>query len=317
MLPLIIAIRIFITQHFKFNTLILNLLVANHQLFSYLIFYLIHVKLNKPLLTVVGPLSNNDIRYIRLCVCSGKLRKVNLAKATLENNTLPEGAFYGSEFRAAQVPLLSLVLPESIERLGDCSLCQTLITEIDLPDGIVLEPGCLANTPMLGGEITIGKNTVIETADLSCCSAFVSAGDGTLVINYQAKVINDDFASSYIKEFNADEGVEEIKAGALSNLPVETLTLSKSLKKIGEGALQNLSKVKTMYINFTDASVLGFTIDELNEYVEGPDFDLEEWLERVPLRGLPLEATIYVPKGSKGALCRSMALDGRKLVEVD
>ncbi len=120
------------------------------------------------------------------------------------------------------------------------------------------------------------------------------------------------------KELNLVEGVvEELPPYAFIDLPIETLTLPKSLKKIDFGALQNLSNLKTLYINFTDASVLGFTWDEFYEKDKDSDFNFELWCQSFPLLGLPLEATIYVPKGSLEALYKSMALDGRKLVEVD
>ncbi len=269
-------------------------------------------------LTVYGPLDSSDLRYIKLCVCSGKLRSVDLSGATLKDNTLPEQAFFANEYgKLVYVPLLRLVLPDNIKKLDRYCLLNTLITEINLSDNVDFAGRSLANTPMLGGELTIGE--ALKPAGMIADNLpFYNTGDGSLVINYKRKIADILVDNLRFKELNLVEGVvEELPPYAFIDLPIETLTLPKSLKKIDFGALQNLSNLKTLYINFTDASVLGFTWDEFYEKDKDSDFNFELWCQSFPLLGLPLEATIYVPKGSLEALYKSMALDGRKLVEVD
>ncbi len=256
-------------------------------------------------LTVSGPLSKNDIRYIRLCVCSGKLRKVNLAKASLPDNTLPVGAFFGSEYYAAKVPLLTLVLPENIEKLGKCSLYQSMITEIELPERIILEDGCLASTPLLGGEITIGKDAVLDDSN-PCSTVFSKAGDGTLIINYARRIVDNAFTNAKIKEFRMAEGVEEIAPDALCNLNVESLTLPKSIKKIGVRSMQNLTNLKCLHINFTDASVIGFFESEIYDKIEADMLD--EWFDDMPFSKSNHDATVYVPNGTKENFAQCMPL---------
>lgn len=269
-------------------------------------------------LTVSGPLDSSDLRYIKLCVCSGKLRSVDLSGATLKDNTLPEQAFFANEYgKFVHVPLLKLVLPDNIKKLDRSCLFNTLITEIKLSDNVEFAGWSLANTPMLGGELTIGE--ALKPAGMIINDIpFFNTGDGSLVINYKRKIADIPVDDLRFKELNLVEGVvEELPPYALIDLPLETLTLPKSLKKIDFGALQNLSNLKTLYINFTDASVLGFTWEELYEKEKDPDFNLDLWCKSFPLLGVPLDATIYVPKGAKEALYKSVALDGCNLVEVD
>ena len=284
-------------------------------------------------LSVSGPINSDDIRYVKLCVCSGKLRRVDFAKALLEENTLPENAFFASEYGSiVYVPLCKLVLPENIEKLDKSCLFNTLITEIELPERIILEATCLANTPMLGGEITISDGMVFVDPGISCYGQFVPAGDGSMIVNFKRKTVDFfNFSGFCCKEFNIAEGVEEIEPGALFGMSIESLTLPKSLKKIGEYSMCNISNLKSLYINFTDASIVGISesdyADMLEKMIieimeEGGDISAIEEFDSKFRNSFPfIETTadaVYVPKGTKSSFAEKMPmLHFQNIIEMD
>lgn len=257
-------------------------------------------------LTVSGPLNAEDINYIRHCATSCRLRSVNLAKARMENDAMPDEGFITSEYPldrggvtervASYVPIHTLVLPENLKSLGKYSLSNLLITEIDLPESVVsLNAYCLARTPMLGGSLTLDESMSIGTA------ALFRAGDGTLVIDYRKANVLNVFSEARIKEFNLAEGVVEVlEPFALSEIKgLTSLTLPRSIKSLGEFSLYRIPDLKTLNILFEDPSLASPTLEELIAGNSASPFgDLMKVDEE---GGTPHDVAVTVPKGTLAA----------------
>lgn len=189
-------------------------------------------------LVVVGPIDEYDITYIKRCIAAGNLRSLDLSKAILPDNKLPDEAFVLHEYPymnvhyPAYLPLFNIVLPDGIE-IGDYAFLNSLITEIDLSNVVSIGCGSFQRTVFLSKTI----NLTPVTKNLGVC-AFEESGDGNLVVNFNQKVIPlSCFFRSAIKEINLADGLELIDMSALSGIHTENLILPNTLKTIDQDAL--------------------------------------------------------------------------------
>lgn len=70
--------------------------------------------------------------------------------------------------------------------------------------------------------------------------------------------------------------------------------------------MQNLANLKSLHINFTDASVIGFPESEIYDKIEADMLD--EWFADMPFSGSNRDAAVYVPKGAKENFAECMPL---------
>ena len=257
-------------------------------------------------LTVSGPINSDDLTYIRRCSTSGRLRHLNLKNARIEGDAMPEHMFLSTEYVTKEegyytvadpsyVPLYTIELPSTLKYLREYSLCNLLITHIELPSTLEsMDDMCLARTPFLGGEITLEENLSVGSG------VFNKAGDGTLVINCRIKTVPCAFSDARLKAINLEEGlVEELAVYALFSVKgIESITLPASLKRLGIGSLQDIPQLKTLYVKFSDPSLASITWEDVMDGATMTPFgDLFE-------RGdspTPSTVEVYVPAGCRDA----------------
>lgn len=191
-------------------------------------------------LTIIGPVDEYDITYIKRCIAAGNLRRLDLSAAVLPDNKLPDNAFVLYEYPymgvlcPAYLPLFNIILPEGIE-IGDCALLNSLITEIDLSKVKSIGNCSFQRTVFLSKTIELTP----ATRNIGT-SAFEEAGDGSLVVNFNQKIMPKRcFYLAKIKEINIAEGLESIEYCALFAVPTESLELPGTIKKIGDRGLFN------------------------------------------------------------------------------
>ena len=100
------------------------------------------IELNEPLtsiqeLCITGPMDKSDFAIIQQMEL---LQKVDLSKATLEDNILPNDAFYQDPYREDIIRLSYLeevVLPNSIKEIGDQAFSNlSALRKMNLPEAI-------------------------------------------------------------------------------------------------------------------------------------------------------------------------------------
>lgn len=252
-------------------------------------------------LIVTGPVNSDDLTYIKRCVAMGNLRSVDLSAAQIQDNTIPQEAFFlyeypeNSTLHGAYLPLFRIKLPKGM-KIGAFAFANSLLTEIEMPEVAAIGQRCFCDAFMLGGEINITKNTKITDSE-----SFMRAGNGDLVVNFDNKILpRETFHNARLKELNLAEGLEEIEANAIngvfkldklelpstlkklgesslkSNYRIKTLTLPASLESIEKYALANLSGLETLHVKFTDPYIAegARNLDEAGEYYR-PYYD--EW----------------------------------------
>lgn len=276
-------------------------------------------------LTVFGPINAEDLTYITRCSAVGKLRKLNLEKAQLENNTMPVNSFlctdfvyvFDSGFSAfvpSYIPIYTLVLPENLEKLGRYSLNNLLITHIELPATLkYIGNRAFKHTVLLGGELSLNES--IETIE---SGAFFNAGNA-LTVNYNRRTVPSmAFEGAGIKEFILAEGVVEVlEPYALQQIrDMESITLPKSLKKVGVCALADLPQLKSIYCLFEDPSIVPLCTDE--EIMSGETKYAWCDFENPGANPTPRDVTVYVPKGCRQSFASSYGWEWfSKFVEME
>ena len=81
-------------------------------------------------LVVKGSLKHTDFPVMRQCLAKGKLRVIDLGESEVENDSLPENAFYIS---FDPVHIVSIVLPKTIRVIGNEVFCNPTMKEIRFP----------------------------------------------------------------------------------------------------------------------------------------------------------------------------------------
>lgn len=262
-------------------------------------------------LIVDGPLDESDLVYIRHCATSAKLRHLDLSKATLQGNSLPAKLFVTTEYvyvhddgfreyTASYVPIYTLVLPSTIEKIEPYALSNLLITRIELPASLKsLGTACFQRNIFLGGELNIERG-IEQMAD----APFYGAGDGTLVVNYSRPAI-EGLSSMNISALNLTDGVvETIEPYAMEEIRgLEEIELPASMTKIGICAMRDIPSLKTIRCMFSNPAIVPCSTED--EIMSGA---LMAWGDPADkgTSPTPADAVVYVPAGCKDKFEQSL-----------
>lgn len=173
-------------------------------------------------LVVRGPLNADDLHTIWSSSFYGGLTVANLEYSKIENNKLPESAFWyfseqytlGSDYINC-IPLRRIILPESLEEIGERAFCYAIdLRDVNFPPSLrTIGRRCFSDCISLDINPLVIPEGVEEIGQL----AFVNCKDmtGRVVLPTTMKRINGGaFFSCKITECNFPEGLEEIGEAA-------------------------------------------------------------------------------------------------------
>lgn len=180
-------------------------------------------------LTVVGPLSAADINTLWSACWFGKLMDINLSKAPIEGNRLPDFAFW--HFReqteeprngSIKCPLRSIVLPDDIEVIGEDAFCCTKLSEIVLPPSV----------------------RELSSGSFYGCEDLVRINIPEGVSEIPAMCFRD---CSSLSEFSCPSTLTSVGTSAFYYSGIEKIVLPENLRTIGDMAF-SCSGLKTAHI---------------------------------------------------------------------
>lgn len=187
-------------------------------------------------ISIAGTLNDDDILTLKEATKSGKLAEIDLSKAELANNALPNYAFYEA------TRLRNIILPETLTTIGTAAFgFDSDLEGIVIPESVTfLGEYAFEFCPSLRSAKLPDKLEEIPTASFLQCHN--------------------------LRNITLPTNLKSIGAYALQGDNIETLTLPNSLEYIGEGALQ--------YNKFTEIVVPdGCQIDALGIFAS--NFELE------------------------------------------
>lgn len=255
-------------------------------------------------LSVSGPVNAADFAFMKKCVAEGALRSIDLSKAEIENNAIPDDAFFADEYyvkigndyfyESQFLPLYHLTLPESVTSIGDYALTNLLLTEFTIPSSVrTLSKSCMSRNIFLSGKLTIpsGVTTIPE-------NCFEKAGDGNLevVLGDGVRTIKGSaFWTAGISSITLNEGLEVLESEALSGASsIETLTMPASLKRIEIHSMSGLKNLKSITTLSRDPQI-ALTRGEGYDITDTPFGNLDKMTSE---DDTPRDTPLYIPAGS-------------------
>ena len=144
-------------------------------------------------LAVTGTIGNNDFEYIRANMLK-TLQKLDLKGVLIENNKIPDHAFYEPELRWGSheqegAPLTSVIIPDSVTEIGEIAFygCVNL-NSVNIPDSVVkIGHGAFADTGLTS--VTIPDSVkIIDSSTFSGCQKLTSVTipDSVVYIGWSA-----------------------------------------------------------------------------------------------------------------------------------
>lgn len=196
-------------------------------------------------LVVDGPLDEADFNTMWSACWNGVLTDIDLSRAKIAGNAIPEWAFYHPQeqeyerpdhlLSVRSLPLASIILPDEVESIGKWAFAYTKITSIKLPASLkTLGMGAFKSCRFLEDDIELPEQlTNIPRECFYRCKKIgkVFCHDKIESIGIQA------FFESGLTEINIPEGVREIQVDAFSRTKLTTITIPESCIKIESGIL--------------------------------------------------------------------------------
>ncbi|MDE7125510.1 MAG: leucine-rich repeat domain-containing protein [Muribaculaceae bacterium] len=255
-------------------------------------------------LTVIGPVNEEDTKFITDCVMWHYLIMLDLTDAEFKDNTIPEGAFcrfasfeIDGELSHAymKLPILNLRLPKGIEVIGDEAFRGSQICSLVLPETVRSLGGeCFKSNLLTSGNLVIhsGIKDLSDRAFMRLSNESVSiSGSGAALDKIEVSGESIDCISSGAFEFldsrtiEIGEGIKEILYDAFQcNRSVESITLPKTLSMIESGAFVGLISLKAIYCKNPNPPIADYGGIFKHGYGKFDD--------------TPSTVTVYVPKGS-------------------
>ncbi len=172
-------------------------------------------------LVVKGSLKHTDFPVMRQCLAKGNLRVIDLGESEVENDSLPENAFYIS---FDPVHLDSIVLPKTLRVIGNEVFCNPTMREIRFP-----------TTLKSIGDMAFNQCNYLKTAIIP--EGVESIGAGCFYSCYSLKSVS---LPSTIRHL----GIEAFNL--CSNLM--TIDIPYGIENIGPFAFANIAKIEEMVI---------------------------------------------------------------------
>ena len=208
-------------------------------------------------LVVYGPINGSDFTTMWKCSFEGKLTVLNLEHAQVENNKIPTRALYKVEKQAVDdprafqgviyLPLRRIILPESIQEIGDFAFSRMEIKQINIPKslrkfGRSSFSNChwLSTNPLV---IPEGVTSIPPQCFINC-QCFKE-----LVLPSTLNTIKElAFYNTRVEKVNFPEGLEHIKAAAFYGCDLIEAILPGTLKELSDGTFSMCPKLKEIKI---------------------------------------------------------------------
>ena len=208
-------------------------------------------------LIVHGPINEADFTTMWKCSFEGKLTVLNLEYAQVESNKIPTRALYKvdrqviDDPRAYQgviyLPLRRIILPESIQEIGDFAFSRMKLEQINLPKslrklGRFSFSSChwLSTDPLI---IPDGITSIPPQCFINC-QCFKK-----LVLPSTLKTIEGAaFYNTRVEEANFPEGLEYIKGLAFEGSDLKKAILPSTLKDLSEFTFSMCPKLQEIKI---------------------------------------------------------------------
>ena len=208
-------------------------------------------------LVVHGPINGADFTTMWECSFEGKLTVLNLEHAQIENNKIPTRALYKVEKQAVDdprayqgviyLPLRRIILPESIQEIGDFAFSRMEIKQINIPKslrkfGRSSFSNChwLSTNPLV---IPEGVTSIPPQCFINC-QCFKE-----LVLPSTLNTIKElAFYNTRVEKVNFPEGLEHIKTAAFYGCDLIEAILPGTLKELSDGTFSMCPKLKEIKI---------------------------------------------------------------------
>ena len=208
-------------------------------------------------LVVHGPINGADFTTMWKCSFEGKLIVLNLEHAQVENNKIPTRALYKVEKQAVDdprafqgviyLPLRRIILPESIQEIGDFAFSRMEIKQINIPKslrkfGRSSFSNChwLSTNPLV---IPEGVTSIPPQCFINC-QCFKE-----LVLPSTLNTIKElAFYNTRVEKVNFPEGLEHIKTAAFYGCDLIEAILPGTLKELSDGTFSMCPKLKEIKI---------------------------------------------------------------------
>ena len=208
-------------------------------------------------LVVHGPINGADFTTMWECSFEGKLTVLNLEHAQIENNKIPTRALYKVEKQAVDdprayqgviyLPLRRIILPESIQEIGDFAFSRMEIKQINIPKslrkfGRSSFSNChwLSTNPLV---IPEGVTSIPPQCFINC-QCFKE-----LVLPSTLNTIKElAFYNTRVEKVNFPEGLEHIKTAAFYGCDLIEAILPGTLKELSDCTFSMCPKLQEIKI---------------------------------------------------------------------
>ena len=195
-------------------------------------------------LVVNGPINAEDFNIIYQSIRYGRVDVLNLEKAQLENNELPNVAFCKDD--SYRLYIRRIMLPDNIVRFDRAALYKTEIESINIPSSLQ-EIGELAFGYSYLGIPKLILPEGITQIPHSCF--FQTQGIEEVVLPSSVKTIDIyGFAQNTIREVNIPEGVDSIGGWAFNYSLKEEITIPSTCTRIGMYAISCCKNLKEINV---------------------------------------------------------------------
>lgn len=195
-------------------------------------------------LVVSGPLNAEDFDIIYQSIRYGKVEVLNLEKALLENNELPNGAFCKDDTH--RLHIRRVILPDNIVRFDRAALYKTEIESINIPSSLQEIDELAFGYSYLGIPKLILPEGITKIPH-SCF--FQTQGIEEVVLPSSVKTIDIyGFAQNTIREVNIPEGVDSIGGWAFNYSLKEEITIPSTCTRIGMYAISCCKNLKEINV---------------------------------------------------------------------
>jgi hypothetical protein len=201
-------------------------------------------------------------------------KELNDIPVTIIGNNI----FYGQ-------PLRSVVIPDSIVKIGIRAFSETNLTNVTIPGSVnTIDSSCFQNSKLTAVTLNNGIQYINTNAFYGSAIANVTIpdtvtdiGQGAFAANKLTTVVIPDkiviinkgsFQDNEISELTFPEGVIEIKESAFQNNDIESLTLPATLKKIKIRAFGN-NPITKIIIGSNVEIASGYSLNGPNIFTMG------------------------------------------------
>ena len=183
-------------------------------------------------LVVRGSVNAEDFQTLWTSAYDGTLTYIDLSSADVEDNRIPDNAFYNmsKQGQHSWLELTEVILPNSITEIGDNAFAYTLIKKINLPSSLK----------------TLGKRAFVSCYKLTSTRFVIPTGVEEIPVSCFAECQS-------IRKFVLPNGIKHIRESAFDSTCMTSINFPEGLESIGYGAffgsvnLQSVSLPSTCF----------------------------------------------------------------------